>query len=241
MHHFATGHRFIPALVATTVLALLAPTGAPAQASSAEEVLTNQTVVAMVAGKLGKDLILSKISSTRNEFDVSVSGIVDLHQNKVSRDIIRQMISASTDAALGRPDANSGEVMSNQGVVSMVGARVPKDLVLAKIANTANEFDVSVSGLVNLHQSKVSTDVMNAMLTAASDPALARSAAVAAEVLSNQSVVMLVGAKVHRSLILAKIQGTTCDFDVSANGMVSLKQNKVPEEVIKAMVVRAGT
>src|SRR5215813_47905 len=42
------------------------------------EVLSNNTVVQMVAGKLSKDLIIGKINSARPGFDLSSDGITSL-------------------------------------------------------------------------------------------------------------------------------------------------------------------
>jgi hypothetical protein len=213
---------------------------APAAAQAAEETLTNQSVVAMVVGKLNKDLILAKITSAKNEFDVTTSGIVNLHQSKVSQDVIRAMISAATDPKLGNPKANAGELLTNQAIIAMTSAGVPRQLATSKIGNTANEFDVTVNGVVSLTQNKVHTEVLAAMINAAADSQLGRSKENAAEVLSNQSIIALVTGKVAKQIIMTKIQQTKVDFDVTSGGMVTLNQNKVPQDIIKAMVVRSS-
>jgi hypothetical protein len=221
-------------------LLLLAWTTPLAAQAGAVETLTNQSVIGMVVGKLNKDLILAKISSTRNEFDVTASGIVNLHESRVSQDVIRSMMSAASDPQLGRPNAGANEVLSNGGIVAMTTARVPRPLVLAKISNTPNDFDVTVPALVSLQGSRVAHEVMTAMMNAAADARLGRNAANAADVLTNQSVVAMVTGRVPKQVILGKIQNTRVNFDVSAEGLVSLNQNKVPQDVIKAMVVRAS-
>ena len=208
--------------------------------AAAPETLTNQSVIAMVVGKLNKELILAKITSTKNEFDVTASGIVNLHQGKVSQDVIRSMMSAAVDPKLGNPK-RAPEVVSNQAIIAMTSAGVPKPLIIAKVGDTPNEFDVTVSGVVNLHTNKVSQDVMTAMINSGLDAKLGRAKTNAAEVLSNQSIVALVSANVPKAIILSKIQNNKVEFDVSSGGMVSLNQNKVPQDVIKAMVVRSSS
>ena len=47
----------------------------------------------------------------------------------------------------------------------------------------------------------------------------------------------MLGAKVPKELVLAKIQVSRSQFDVTATGLVSLNTSKVPEDVIKAMML----
>jgi hypothetical protein len=122
----------------------------------------------------------------------------------------------------------------------MTSAGVPRQLATSKIGNTANEFDVTVNGVVSLTQNKVHTEVLAAMINAAADSQLGRSKENAAEVLSNQSIIALVTGKVAKQIIMTKIQQTKVDFDVTSGGMVTLNQNKVPQDIIKAMVVRSS-
>src|SRR5688500_4869929 len=55
----------------------------PASISAQGEVLSNTSVVNMIAGKVSKDLILAKIRGTKSGFDVTAAGLVRLHQSKV--------------------------------------------------------------------------------------------------------------------------------------------------------------
>lgn len=152
------------ALVALFVGAVSVPV-----VGQAPEVLANEGIIGMATAKLNKDIIIAKITATRNIFDVRVSGIINLSQNKVHPDIIRAMIVAASDARLAaRPAA--GETLDNQAVILMVVSKVSRPVVLAKIQNTAPAFDVSANGLVQLTQAKVPNDVIKVMV--------ARSAAV---------------------------------------------------------------
>ena len=146
-------------------IALAFPAGALAQRGGTDtEVLTNQAVINMVTAKLNKDLLTTKINSTRNSFDVTVNGLVSLQQSKVPPDAIRSMITMAADAKLGRPPSRTPEVLQNQSVVTLVTAKVPKAVVLAKIQSTRSAFDVSADGLVGLTKAKVPTDVIKAMI-----------------------------------------------------------------------------
>ena len=121
------------------------------------------------------------------------------------------------------------EVLTNESVVQMVVGKVPKDLILAKIQSTSTAFDITANGLVNLYQSKVSTDMIKVMMKAATGNSNK-------EVLANDAIVYMVTSRLPRDLILATIQSSTPGFDLTAAGLVSLNQNKVPQAVVKAMM-----
>jgi hypothetical protein len=129
-----------------------------------------------------------------------------------------------------------GEVLSNTSVVSMITGKVSKDLILAKIRGTKSGFDVTASGLVRLHQSKVPQDVIIAMMAAAADPKLAVPSKEPVEILTNNEVIQMVLGSLPRPLIIEKIRVSKARFDVTSEGLVSLQTSKVPDEVVKAMM-----
>jgi hypothetical protein len=59
------------------------------------EVLTNDTVLTMVKAGLGEDLIISKVKSSQNQFDLSTAGILKLKGEGVSEKILQAMIETS--------------------------------------------------------------------------------------------------------------------------------------------------
>jgi hypothetical protein len=149
---------------AAILFVLAMPGLALAQRSgAAQEVLTNQSIISMVGAKLNRDLIVSKINTTRNTFDVSPTGLVNLQQGKVHADIMRAMITMAADAKLGAPNRKP-EVLDNAAVIAMVSGKVPKAAIFAKIQNTRAEFDVTADGLVRLQQNNVPSDVIKAMI-----------------------------------------------------------------------------
>jgi hypothetical protein len=142
------------------------------------------------------------------------------------------MVLAGSLAALRPAPAQSagGEVLTNQSVVQMVTAKLASDVILVKIQTTKSNFDVTPSGLIALYTSKVPRNVMMAMMVAAPQHP-------AGEVLTNESVIQMVTAKLPRDVILKKIQSTKSKFDVTSNGLVGLTTNKVPKDLIQAMMV----
>ena len=138
--------------------ALVAVVSSGARAQAGSEVLTNEAVVQMVTGKLGKDLILSKVQNTPNSFDLTSKAIITLNENKVPREVILAMMRTKPV----KPTA--GEVLTNEAVVRMLDAKVSKEIVIAKIQNTKSAFDVTASGLVGLNQSKVPQEIIKLMM-----------------------------------------------------------------------------
>ena len=141
---------------------------AHAYAQTDTEVLNNAAVVQMVAGKLSKNLITGKINSTRPGFDLSSDGIISLVGFKVDQDIIKLMLQVADNARRSNnaPSTLIGmdEVLTNEIVVRMHGAKVPKQIILAKIQVSRSAFDVTAAGLVSLNTSKVPEDVIKAMM-----------------------------------------------------------------------------
>jgi hypothetical protein len=121
------------------------------------------------------------------------------------------------------------ETLTNESIVSMLTGKVPKSLVISKIQSTGSAFDVTAPGIVALYYSKVPTDVIRYMMQAVP-------AARSNEVLTNDGVILMVSRQLPRDLILTKIQSTAQNFDLTADGLVRLNQNKVPSAVIKVMM-----
>ena len=155
-------------LIPSLVLALAVSAAVPnQQKSAASEVLTNQDVIGMTSAKLSKDLLIAKINTTRNSFDVTVHGLIALQQGRVNQDVMRSMLTLAADPKLGTP-SRKAEVLDNQSVVTLITGKVPKAVILSKIQSTKANFDVSSSGLVSLTQAKVPQDVIRAMVAKSS-------------------------------------------------------------------------
>jgi hypothetical protein len=78
-------------------------------------------------------------------------------------------------------------------------------------------------------------------LAAASALALAITAPISAEVMTNQTILSLLKAGLGDELVIAKINSEPCDYDVSTNSMLSLKNSGASERVIAAMVTRCAS
>ena len=133
------------------------------------------------------------------------------------------------------------EVLSNATVVQMVSGKLSKDLIVGKINSARPGFDLSSDGLIALVGFKVDQSIVKLMLQVADNARRSGTAPATLvgldEVLTNEIVVRMLTSKVPKQVILAKIQISRSTFDVSASGLVSLKASKVPDDVIKAMML----
>ena len=66
------------------------------------------------------------------------------------------------------------------GVISLVGAGISDDLIIAKIQKSGQTFDLSTDDMVRLKKAGASDAVMKAMMSAAPAPAAVSAAPVAA-------------------------------------------------------------
>ncbi|MGH7593673.1 MAG: hypothetical protein ACRELE_07470 [Gemmatimonadales bacterium] len=126
--------------------------------------LTNESVVQMITGKVPKDLIVTKIRTTKSNFDVSAAGLISLNTSRIPSDIMKMMMNAA--AGTGGKDAK--ETLTNDAVVRMVSGQLSKDIIVTKIQMSKPDFDLTTSGIINLNQNKVSQDVVKAMMAATS-------------------------------------------------------------------------
>ncbi|MGZ4828696.1 MAG: hypothetical protein ACXV78_03565 [Candidatus Angelobacter sp.] len=76
--------------------------------------------------------------------------------------------------------------------------------------------------------------------TTPSNPATPAAAAAQADVVTNQTVMDMVNAKLPADLIVTKIQTSKTSFDLSTDSLVKLNQNSVPSDVIKAMMQKSS-
>jgi hypothetical protein len=156
------------ALITLGVLASLQPYRVAGQGAAGAEVLTNESVVQMVVGKLPKDVVLSKIQSTSTAFDITANGLVSLFQRKVPTDVMKAMMLASAS------NPNSKELLENSAILFMVTNKLPRDIIVAKIQSGKPGYDLTTAGLVSLNQNKVPQPVLKAMMaSAASAPSTA--------------------------------------------------------------------
>lgn len=98
-------------LIVTTIFLVLA-----VHVLAAEEILTNETIVTMVKAGLGEELIISKIQTSQNQFDVSTDSILKLKAEGVNEKTIKAMVEASKPKTSTVPEPS--------GIISMTISNV---------------------------------------------------------------------------------------------------------------------
>ena len=141
------------------LLLLLAPLS---RAAAQGEVLTNESILQMIAGKVPKDLIVSKIKTTKSAFDLSPEGLVKLNTGKVNSDVMKLMMTTTATAS-----GTNKETLGNDGIIKMVVGGLSKDVIVAKINMSKPGYDLTTTGLLELTKNKVSEDVQKAMMASA--------------------------------------------------------------------------
>ena len=118
----------------TLVLAVAALTLLSATSLTAQDVLTNDSVISMKKAGLSDSLILAKIRSSATRFDTSTKGLVALKNAGLSDQIIEAMVSHSGTAAAPQPAAPATAAATpgaaRQGIAYLTGGKAV-DLVVA--------------------------------------------------------------------------------------------------------------
>jgi hypothetical protein len=84
-------------------------------------------------------------------------------------------------------------------------------------------------------------DAMRKYVRATAALMIALASPTTAEVMTNQTVLSLLKAGLGDELVIAKINSEPCDYDVSTDGILSLKSSGASERVIAAMVTRCAS
>ena len=112
------------ALVVASLAVLTARQGA-------QEVLTNDTVVAMVQARLGTAIVVAKIKTSTTTFDLSTASLIALKSKGIPDEVIQAMLEASASAVpppaarYSSSDANGWPGSSRFGSISGPRARRP--------------------------------------------------------------------------------------------------------------------
>ncbi|CCH52824.1 hypothetical protein BN8_01857 [Fibrisoma limi BUZ 3] len=119
------------------------------------------------------------------------------------------------------------EVINNQSIITLVRAKVARDLILDKIKASASRFNMSTNGLIELKQAAVPDQIVDAMMLASSP----------LPTLRNQDIIDLYAGGVSRDIITKKIQYSETSFNLSTDDIIALKTAKVPDQLVKVMMV----
>lgn len=126
----------------------------------AQEVLTNQSVIAMSQAKVSRNLIVEKINISRCQFDMTTSGLLSLKSVDVPESVIEAML------AVTRPT----DVISNDDVIRLHQAGLSRKLITQKIQAGSTRFNISTDGMIQLKVAKVPEGIIKIMMTGGTAP-----------------------------------------------------------------------
>lgn len=126
----------------------------------AQEVLTNQSIVAMNQAKVSRSLIIEKINISRCQFDMSANGLLSLKSIDVPESIMEAML------AVTRPT----DVLNNEDVIRLTQAGLGRKLLTQKIQAGSTRFNVSTDGMIQLKVAKVPEAIIKIMMTPGAGP-----------------------------------------------------------------------
>lgn len=118
------------------------------------------------------------------------------------------------------------EILSNESIINMVGAKVKKELIVSKIKDSKNKFDLSTQGLTNLKKGKVLDNIVEEMILATNP----------LPTLKNEDVIAMHKADISGGTILKMVQYSPSDYNTSTDALVTLKSEKIPDNITKAMM-----
>jgi len=80
-----------------------APTGNAQAPTAAADVVTNHSVIEMVAAQLPEEVIITKIQTSKTDFDLSTPALVELNKSGVSANIVKAMMSPKNTPVAAAP------------------------------------------------------------------------------------------------------------------------------------------
>lgn len=125
----------------------------------AAEILTNDAVVAMVKAGLGDEVIVGKIKTSQNRFDLSTLALVRLKEDGVGPGVIKAMVETAAPVAPKAPDALAKETEDAMALYRQ-GKGVEAEAVFDKLlADRPGDADLKVwKALAILEQARAKKD-----------------------------------------------------------------------------------
>lgn len=127
-----------------------------AQLLQAQEVITNQSILNMHQNKVSSSLMVSKIHSSRTNFDVSSNGLLQLLGAKLNDSVIEAMMQSTTMT----------DILTNTDIINLREANMSRKLMTQKINSTRAQFDMTTSGMIQLRNGKVPDAIQKIMMVA---------------------------------------------------------------------------
>ena len=146
----------------------------------AQDILDNEGIINLLRSKISQDIVITKISSSKCKFDLSVDGLVELKNGRVPDKVVKAMFTASPPT----------EIMTNEDVIKLSNSRIGSSIFKEKLMRTPHKFDVSSEALVRLKEAKVADSVIKDMILSPNQGANAVETTRSADVPNENSAVV---------------------------------------------------
>ena len=120
----------------------------------AQVAVKNTDIISMKIAKISEDIIISKMITSKCNFDLSVQWLSGLYSAKIVSKIIKTMFTKTTCV----------DEINNDDVLNMVTAKISTEIIRIKIRSTPHNFDVSPDDLIKLKKGKVPKDIVTDMM-----------------------------------------------------------------------------
>ena len=120
----------------------------------AQDILDNHGIISLLGSRMSQDIVITKISSSKCKFDLSVDGLLELKDGRVPDKIVKAMFIASPPT----------EIMNNEDVIKLSNSKIGSGIVKEKLMRTPHKFDVNSEALVRLKDAKVPDAVIKDMI-----------------------------------------------------------------------------
>ncbi len=244
--------KFIAPLVLLALLTVSTATGAQAQTTGSNEVLTNESIVNLAKAKFKESTILTLIRTSETRFDISTPKLVDLKKRGVSERVISEMISRTNMniAAQRWGSLKDDEFFSKDDEAFFKGPifkELPSEKDARRRENEAQIFGGSSGSKSGQRsrgpgangdrqdQSEVLGSASVRIIRPPSEASSAEPKLQRAPKLDNKGVLDMIQAGFTEGTVIRKIETSQVDFDLSPKAVAGLRQNRVSEKVIKAM------
>ncbi len=139
--------------------------------ASAQQALTNSSVVQMVKAGLSESVVVDAIHTQPHQFSLSAGDLIALKQSGVSDAILAAMLTANGSPSGASAGAGiAQQMLTNNSIVQMVKSGQSESFIAAAIQKQPHQFSVFPADLVALNQAGVSKPILEAMMTATFPP-----------------------------------------------------------------------
>jgi hypothetical protein len=131
----------------TLVLVVAALTLFGATSLTAQEVLTNDSLIALKKAGLSDSIIISKIKASQTKFDTSTKGLIALKSAGMSDQVIEAVVNAGSAAAPAAPAAPAAAAPAAPATAAVAPGAAPRESILHLIGGKSVELAASNASL----------------------------------------------------------------------------------------------